>query len=94
MKRLIALLLIAILVLSVAGCSFSFGNVDDPGEDPGEGPGEDPGQNPGLDSGQWRTVEGEFYTFSETDLCFAVAFRELHFTHSDNVFGTSTFKAQ
>lgn len=81
MKRLLALLLIAVLVLSVAGCKFSFGtdpgDENEPGENPGEDPGEDPGENPGEDPGP--AVQGEFYSFTEMFDVYKV-FKELKFT--------------
>ena len=81
MKRLLALLLIAVLVLSVAGCKFSFGNVDDPDDDPGnvDNPGEDPSEDPDDDPvSTGPAVDGEFYLFSEFHDVFTV-FKELKF---------------
>ncbi|MGI6365310.1 MAG: hypothetical protein ACOX2G_06165 [Bacillota bacterium] len=99
MKRFFALLLIAVLVLSVAGCKFSIGNVDpgdpnqDPGADPGPDPSADPDPDPGSGDGKWRTVDGEFYTFSQdVGLGFLLSFRELEFTYSDQI-ETYAFRA-
>lgn len=94
MKPWLALFLVVLMVLSLAGCSFSVGDVRKPGDDPGQDPGEAPGNDPAPeDTGEWKTVDGEFYTFSDTDLSFVVAFKELHFTYADES-DNFTFMAQ
>ena len=98
MKPWLALFLVVLMVFTVAGCKFPFGAGREPGADPSGDPGTDPGGDPGDDpgpgdTGEWKTVDGEFYTFSEDDISFVLAFKELHFTYSDE-FENLTFKSQ